>query len=99
MEAVFSVTLWTWAVLVAIVLLLAACRLLIVVRNHMLVPHHVSAIHHLLQQVDRWGETLTTLALVLAIVLAALYVLLTFGEVPGFVPDVVTAADLGCACK
>ena len=83
MNSVFSVTIWTWIVLVAVVLLLALYRLMIIRSDYYNVLHVRSSelalipeqIKHdrRLRSVDLWGQLLTVLALIIGLALAVMY--------------------------
>jgi hypothetical protein len=82
MNTALSATLWSWIVLVTLVLLLALYRLMItrgdytvlhVRRSELsLIPQQI--IHdRRLNRVDLWGQLLTALALIVGLALAAIY--------------------------
>ena len=88
MNAVFSVSVWAWAALVAIVLVLALYRLAITrgvwtvlhVRRSeaSLIPQQILQDHRL-ERIDLWGQILTVAALILGLLLAAIYMYIAVG--------------------
>ena len=82
MNTVFSATMWTWILLVTVVLLLALYRLMItrgdytvlhVRRSELsLIPEQIMQDRRL-NRVDLWGQLLTVLALFVGLALAAIY--------------------------
>lgn len=90
MNTVFLVSVWAWAGLVAMVLLLALYRLFLThgtwtvlhVRHSeaSLVPRQV--LHeHLLDRIDFWGQVLTAAAVLLGLLLAAVYMYIAVGGI------------------
>ena len=83
MNNVFSVTIWTWIVLVTVVLLLALYRLMIIRGDYYTVLHVRSSELSLipeqimhdrrLRSVDLWGQLLTVVSLIIGLALAAVY--------------------------
>ena len=88
MNTVFSVTMWTWILLVTVVLLLALYRLVItwgdytvlhVRRSELsLIPEQIMHDRRL-KHVDLWGQLLTVLALIFGLALAAMYLYTAMG--------------------
>ena len=89
MNNVFSVTMWTWIVLVTVVLLLALYRLMIIRGDYYTVLHVRSSELSLipeqimhdrrLRSVDLWGQLLTVVALIIGLALAAVYLYKAMG--------------------
>jgi hypothetical protein len=89
MNSVFSVTIWTWIVLVTVVLLLALYRLMIIRSDYYTVLHVRSSelslipeqIKHdrRLRGVDLWGQLLTVVSLIIGLALAAVYLYKAMG--------------------
>jgi hypothetical protein len=89
MNNVFSVTMWTWIVLVTVVLLLALYRLMIIRGDYYTVLHVRSSelslipeqiIHdHRLRTVDLWGQLLTVVSLIIGLALGAVYLYKAMG--------------------
>ena len=83
MNNVFSVTIWTWIVLVTVVLLLALYRLMVIRSDYYTVLHvrrsELSLIpeqimhDRRLRSVDLWGQLLTVVSLIIGIALVAVY--------------------------
>ena len=88
MNTVFVVSVWAWAGLIAIVLLLALYRLLItrgvwtvlhVRRSELsLIPEQVLQ-HHRLDRIDLWGQLLTAAAVILGLLLGTVYLYMAVG--------------------
>ena len=82
MNTVFSATMWTWILLVTVVLLLALYRLMItrgdytvlhVRRSELsLIPEQIKHDRRL-RGVDLWGQLLTVVSLIIGLALAAVY--------------------------
>ena len=89
MNNVFSVTMWTWIVLVTVVLLLALYRLMIIRGDYYTVLHVRSSELSLipeqimhdrrLRSVDLWGQLLTVVSLIIGLALAAVYLYKAMG--------------------
>ena len=89
MNGVFSVTMWTWIVLVTVVLLLALFRLMIIRGDYYtvlhvrrcelpLIPEQIMHDRRL-RSVDVWGQLLTVVALIIGLALAAVYLYKAMG--------------------
>jgi hypothetical protein len=82
MTIVLSATLWSWILLIGVVLSLALYRLMItrgdytilhVRRSELsLIPEQIMH-NSRLERVDLWGQTLTVLAVIIGIALAVMY--------------------------
>ena len=89
MNNVFSITMWTWIVLVTGVLVLALYRLMIIRADYYTVLHvrrsELSLIpeqimhDRRLRSVDLWGQLLTVVALIIGLALAAVYLYKAMG--------------------
>ena len=89
MNNVFSITMWTWIVLVTGVLVLALYRLMIIRADYYTVLHVVRSELSLipeqimhdrrLRSVDLWGQLLTVVALIIGLALAAVYLYKAMG--------------------
>jgi hypothetical protein len=93
MNTTFSITLWAWVVLVAIVLVLALYRWLISRGDYTVLHVRSSEVSLIPQQilhdrrlhtVDFWGRWMTVVALVAGLILAAIYIYNTAGEMPRY---------------
>lgn len=88
MNAVVSFSIWAWIALVAIVLLLALYRLMITrgvwtvlhVRRSeaSLIPQQIVQDQQL-ERIDFWGQTLTVVAVIFGVLLAAIYLYIAVG--------------------
>ena len=89
MNNVFSFTMWTWIVLVTVVLLLALYRLMIIRGDYYTVLHVRSSELSLipdqimhdrrLRSVDLSGQLLTVVSLIIGLALAAVYLYKAMG--------------------